>query len=160
MRINDAISRSSRFYPVSRSITPFLGPRRPVLAAIARPNGSWVGPESALGIDSTVVFDLLTDGDEIMAAHAFVGASMRIHEDTIEVAFRQLGDDRRRSAGVVQAIILSGHDPVDRLVKLLRSTAAAPKSRPEGKIGSGGNVPWPQAPNHKQFSTAFSSVSA
>jgi HEAT repeat protein len=69
--------------------------------------------------ESSGLLAYLDDGDELVAVHAILGVSRVLTADSLASILPLLGDNDRRSAGLVRAVLLTQLDFVPQAVRLI-----------------------------------------
>lgn len=88
-----------------------------------RAAGAWGLPAVSSDADSTDLRAHVHDHDEVVAVHAILALSRLIRSDNLESILQEVGDDRRQSAGLVRAVLLSRLSFVPDIVRLIRASS-------------------------------------
>ena len=87
-----------------------------------RAAAAWGLAGIARDAESSDLLAYLDDGDELVAVHAILGISRILKAENLESTLLQIGDDDRRSAALVRAVLLTELDFVPQVVRLIGIT--------------------------------------
>ena len=88
-----------------------------------RAAGAWGLADVSMDAESTGLVAHVHDSDEVVAVHAILAVSRLVRSDNLEAVLQKVGDDGRRSAGLVRAVLLSRLDFVPDIVRLIRASS-------------------------------------
>jgi HEAT repeat protein len=88
-----------------------------------RAAGAWGLAEVSTDAELADIVARVDDSDEVVAMHAILVLSRLIRPDNLDAVLRNVGDDSRRSAGLVRAVLLSRLDFVPDIVRLIRASS-------------------------------------
>jgi hypothetical protein len=84
-----------------------------------RAAGAWGLADVSANAESTGLVNHVHERDEVVAIHAILALSRLVRSDNLEGLLQKVGDDRRQSAGLVRAVLLSRLDCVPDIVRLV-----------------------------------------
>ena len=90
-----------------------------------RAASAWGLGDCDVALHETPLIDLMADDDEFIAVHALVAASRLIDDGCVRRVLSDLGDNPRRSAGLVRAVLASRCDPVGPAIEALQTAGGS-----------------------------------
>ncbi len=84
-----------------------------------RAAAAWGLAGISVDAESSGLLAYLDDGDELVAVHAILGVSRVLTAANLESMLLQVGDNDRRSAGLVRAVLLTPLEFVPQVVRLI-----------------------------------------